>query len=83
MHEKYWARICLQPGIIRRFCVTIFENENLVGNSFLEKEIKSKRTITAMGAKLWAEKEITNLVLCSPSYFFIREKDVIRRNWND
>lgn len=83
MHEKYWAKISPCASMFKKYEIVIYENISLDESSFLSQEVKSKKAFTAIGAKRWAERSMLSLVLSSPANFFIKETDIIRRNWND
>ena len=52
-------------------------------DSRVESVIVYRKFISYYRAKMWSEKKILNLVLVKAENAFIREKDIIRRKWND
>lgn len=52
-------------------------------DSRVESVIVYRKFISYYRAKMWSEKKILNLVLVKTENAFIREKDIIRRKWND
>lgn len=52
-------------------------------DSKVESVIFYKKFISYENARAWSEKKIIKLVLLETENTFIRERDIIRRKWND
>jgi len=78
MTEKYWAKVYRTPGKIFKFRAEIYENDQIDDTMSIAKQINKKKFITAYRAKTWAEKTIVNF----EQSFFIKDYEIIRRNWN-
>lgn len=77
---EYYAKLVLvKKGVFKVNC-SIWKTDP---DSRVESIVYCKNFISYFHAKFWSEKKIIKLVLINSETSFIREKDVIRRRWND
>ncbi len=77
---EYYAKLVLvDKGIFRVNC-SIWKTDP---DSKVESVIYCKNFISYSHARSWSKRKIIKLVLMTSNNLFIREKDVIRRRWND
>jgi len=79
MNEYYAKTHPVDKGIYR-ISVSIWKTNN---ETKIEQVIMYKKFCRYNRARMWAEKKITKLVMTERENLFIRDKDIIRRKWND
>lgn len=77
---EYYAKLVLVDKGIFRVNSSIWKTDP---DSKIESLVYCKNFISSYRAKSWSEKKIIKLVLMKSDNLFIREKDIIRRKWND
>ena len=77
---EYYAKLVFIDKGIFRINASIWKTDP---DSRVESVIYSKKFISCYRAKVWSEKKIMKLVFLKEENAFIREKDIIRRKWND
>lgn len=78
MNEKYWAKIYPCPRLFFKFKAEIYENIQIDGTIYIAKQVGSKRFFTPYSAKKWVEKKIVNF----EKTLFIKDYEILRRNWD-
>lgn len=79
MNEYYAKTISLDKGLFR-ISVSIWKSNE---ETKIQKVLMYKKFYNYNKARKWAEKMITKLVMLEDESLFIRDKDIIRRKWND
>ena len=79
MNEYYAKTISLDKGFFR-VSVSIWKSNE---ETKIQKVLMYKKFYNYNKARKWAEKMITKLVMLEDESLFIRDKDIIRRKWND
>jgi hypothetical protein len=77
---EYYAKLVFIDKGIFKVGASIWKTDP---DSRVESVIYSKKFISSYRARVWAEKKIMKLVFSKAENTFIREKDIIRRKWND
>jgi|APGre2960657505_1045072.scaffolds.fasta_scaffold461227_2 hypothetical protein len=77
---EYYAKLVhINKGIFN-VGASVWKTDN---DSLVESVIFHRKFISYYHAKVWSEKKIMKLVFSRAENSFIREKDIIRRKWND
>jgi hypothetical protein len=77
---EYYAKIFhIEKGFFR-LGVTIWKTNP---DTKIDKVVASRRFLTYTGAIRWAQRSVAQFALLANETMFIREKDIIRRKWND
>lgn len=77
---EYYAKLVFIDKGIFKVGASIWKTNP---DSRVESVIYSRKFISYRRAKVWSEKKIIGLVFSNTENAFIREKDIIRRRWND
>ena len=77
---EYYAKLVLVDKGVFRVNSSIWKTDP---DSKVESLIYCKNFISYSRARSWSEKKIIRRVLIKAENLFIREKDIIRRKWND
>lgn len=78
--NEYYAKMNFVDKGMYRINVSIWKTNS---ETKIEKVIVYKKFCRYNSARRWAEKKITNLMMIEQDNLFIRDKDIIRRKWND
>lgn len=78
--NEYYAKIHPVEKGFYRISVSIWKTNS---ETKIEKVMVYKKFFRYNSARQWAEKRITKLVMLEQENLFIRDKDIIRRKWND
>lgn len=77
---EYYAKLVFIEKGMFRVSASIWKTDP---DSRVESVIYSKKFFSYHRAKIWSEKKILKFVFSNTENAFIREKDIIRRKWND
>ena len=78
MSEKYWGKVFGIDSLIFKYRAELYENEELDDAMSIAKLIARKKFFTSYSAKKWVEKKIIN----EYDIIFIKDFEIVRRNWN-
>lgn len=78
--DEYYAKIHPIDKGLYRISVSIWKTNS---DTRIEKVVIYKKFCRYNTARKWAEKKITQLVMSEEESLFIRDKDIIRRKWNE
>jgi hypothetical protein len=79
MNEYYAKTHPVDKGMYR-ISVSIWKTNS---ETKIEQVIMYRKFCRYNRARTWAERKITKLVMRERENLFIRDKDIIRRTWND
>lgn len=75
---EYYAKIMpIKTGIFR-YSSTIWKSEDGIDSVY-----NIKKFININGARRWSERMLSKAVVANSNAVFIKEKDILRRKWND
>lgn len=77
MMEFYAKIVRMEKGSFN-YCATIWKSDEHIDSIW-----NVKKFFFCNSARKWSERQITKSVAKYNNTFFIKEQDVIRRNWND
>jgi hypothetical protein len=77
---EYYAKLVFIDKGIFKVGASIWKTDP---DTRVESVIHYKKFFSCHRAKIWSEKKILKLVFSNTENTFIREKDIIRRKWND
>ena len=75
---EFYAKISPRTGGVFNYYVTIWKSEDSIESILLVRKF-----FTCSSSIKWAQKEVVKYCIESKSTILIREKDIIRRKWND
>lgn len=78
--NEYYAKIHPIDKGLYRISVSVWKTNS---ETKIEQVMMYKKFCRSNRARLWAEKKITKLTIPEQENLFIRDKDIIRRSWND
>lgn len=77
---EYYAKLVYSEKGLFRVVVSIWRTNS---DTKIESLVDSKKFVRYAKAKKWAEKRIIEKYFLNNSNAFLREKDVIRRKWDE
>ena len=75
---QFYAKIVRMEKGSFNYCATIWKSDEHIDSVW-----KFKKFFFCNSARKWSEKQIVKSVIRHSSNVFIKEQDVIRRNWDD
>lgn len=78
--NEYYAKIHPIDKGLYRISVSVWKTNS---ETKIERVAVYKKFCRYNAARKWAEKKITQFVMSEEENVFIRDKDIIRRKWND
>jgi len=75
---ELYARVSPNPRGMFRYCVTLWKSEDGIESVWL-----ARKFFRCTSSIKWAQIKIIKHGMKSGSTILIREKDIIRRSWND
>lgn len=78
--NEYYAKMHFVDKGLYKISVSIWKTND---ETKIEKVLLYKKFCRYNRARTWAEKKITKLIMLEQENLFIKDKDIIRRKWND